>query len=268
MSDEQVVDPVNDAGSVGAVDGPVGDAGAGVAEDKPFFTYTGDDGVVHDFRNAGEVADAFKHSSFRKADHDREMGQVSSRGKYLEDQIRKFKEQEQALSESPAMRYHKFLTENPDKAARLKAEFAAADRSGAPGLQNLLDEKLKPIIERQEGYDKAEAERAAEGRRKAAFKRIQERFGSDIQESVFTEELKRIQDIPKQDVEYALYELLLHSHRGRTNPAELERRAAESASRKKTPSLTSTPGVKPTGRDPNAMSPAERREAAAKLLPG
>lgn len=268
MSDEQVVDPVDDSASVGADTAPVGDAGAGVAEEKPFFTYTGKDGTTHDYRNAGEVADAFKHSSFRREDHDREMGKVSSRGKYLEEQIRKLKEQEQALSESQAMRYHRFLTENPQKAARLKAEFEAGNRGGTPDLEKLLDEKLKPFVEKQQGYEKAEEDRAAEGRRKAAFARIQERYGSDIQESVFTNELKRIQDIPQQDVEYALYELLLHSHRGRTSPAELERRTAEAAARKQTPSVKSTPGAKPTGRDPNDMSSAERREAGVRLLKG
>jgi hypothetical protein len=267
MADEKVVDPVNDTVAVGTDTTPVGDAGAGVAEAKPFFTYKSDNGETHDYRNAGELADAFKHASFRKADHDLEMGKVSSRAKYLEEQISKSQALERTLSESQAMRYHKFLIDNPQKAARIKAEFEAESRSGTPDFGSLFDEKLRPIIEKQEGLEKAEESRAAAGRQEAARGRMKERYPG-FDDSLVQAEMKRIQELPKQDMDYALYELMWNVVQGRSNPAELERRSAEAAARRKSPSVTSTPGVKPTGRDPNGMSPSERREAGLRLLNG
>lgn len=267
MLEEQVVDPVNDSATVGTEIAPVEGAGAGVAEAKPFFTYKGKDGTAHDYKNAGEVADAFTQSSFRKADHDREMEKVSKRGTYLEEQIKKYAESERTLSESQAMRYHKFLTDNPQIAARIKAELKASSGVGTSDLEQLLDEKLKPIVEKQEGYEKAEEGRAATGRQDVARARMKERY-PNFDDSLVQAELKRISEHPKQDMEYALYELMWNVVQGRTNPAELERRAAEAATRTPKPSVVSTPGAKPTGRDPNDMSPAERREAAGKLLPG
>ena len=194
-----------------------------------------------------------------------EMGKVSTRGKYLEDQIKKAAEKDRTLSESPAMRYHKFLTDNPHIGERLKAELKASGTAGTTDLERLLDEKLKPITEKQEGYEKAEADRGASGRRDAARSRMKERY-PNFDDSLVQGELKRIGEHPPQDMEYALYELMWNVVQGRTNPAELERKAAEAATRTKNPSVTSTPGAKPTGRDPNDMSPAERREAARKLL--
>lgn len=267
----EVVNPVDDSASVGAEPAPVGDAGAGVAEESPFFTYTGKDGTAHDYKNAGEVADAFTHSSFRKADHDREMEKVSKRGKYLEEQIARYNKSQEELNASDGLKYHKMLQNiqqsNPQGYARLKAEFAANSGVGTPDLERILDEKLKPFIEKQEGYEKAEEGRAAAGRQEAARVRMKERY-PDFDDSLIQAELKRISEVPKQDMEFALYELMQNVVQGRTTPAELERRAAEAAARTSKPSVKSTPGAKPTGRDPNDMSPAERREEAVKLLPG
>lgn len=271
MSDELVVDPVDDSEPVGTETAPVGDAGAGVAEASPFFTFKGRDGTTHDYKTAGEVADVFNNGSFFKDEHDREMEKVSKRGKYLEEQIARYNKSQGDLDSSDGLKYHKMLQNiqqsNPQGYARLKAEFAANSSAGTPDLERILDEKLKPFIEKQEGRDKAEEGRAAAGRQEAARVRMKERY-PDFDDSLVQAELKRIGEHPKQDMEYALYELMHNVVQGRTNPAELERRAAEAAARTPKPSVKSTPGAKPTGRDPNDMSPAERREAAAKLLPG
>lgn len=262
MAEEEVVDPVDNSEPVGTEPTPVGDAGAGVAEEKPFFTFKDKSGTETVYKNAGELATHMTHSSMRRDEFDTEMGKVSARGKYLEEQIKKTDARAKELEGSDGARYHKFLTGRPDIAAKIKE---AMGQGGEADLRRVVGEIVKPLIDKQAGYDKAEEGRAADGRRSAARVRMEKNYPG-FDESLVQAELKRIQDIPPADMEYALYELMHNVVQGRTNPAELERRAAETAARPTTPSVTSTPGVKPTGRDPNDMTAAERREAAVAKL--
>ena len=260
--EENVVDPVDDAASVGAETIPVGDAGAGVAEEKPFFTFKDKSGKESVYKNAGELATHMTHSSMRRDEFDTEMGKVSARGKYLEGEITKYAARSKELEGSEGARYHEFLKSNPQVVTDIKA---AMGQGGEADLRRVVGEIVKPLIDKQAGYDKAEEGRAADGRRSVARTRMAENYPG-FDESLIQAELKRIQDIPPADMEYALYELMHNVVQGRSNPAELERRAAEAAARPKTPSVKSTPGVKAAGRNPNDMTAAERREAAENLL--
>ncbi len=264
MAEEQVVDPVDDAASVGAEINPVGDAGAGVAKEQPFFTFKGKDGIETVFKNRGEVADHMTHSSMRREVLDAEMGKVSARGAHIEEQIKQYTARTKELEGSEGARYHEFLKKNPQVAAEIKA---AMGQSGDSDLRRVVGEIVKPLIDKQTGYDKAEEGRAADGRRATARARMVENYPG-FDESLIHSELKRIQDIPEEDLEYALYELMHNVVQGRSNPAELERRAAQAAARPTTPSVKSTPGVKTVGRNPNDMTAAEKRQAAEDLLPG
>lgn len=272
MADEQVVDPANDSAPVGTETDPVGDAGAGVAEEKPFFVWKDKSGKETVFKNAGEVATHLTHSSMRREEVDTELGKVGKRGKYLDGEIARYKKSQEELDGSEGMKYHKMLSglqqTNPQGYARLKAEVEAGQgTSDMTQFEALIDRKLKPVTDKQEGLDKAEEGRRSTARRDAAAARYLERDPT-FDRAAAEGELKRIQDIPPDDLEYALYDLLWSSVRGRENPAELERRAAAAAARPRTPSVKSTPGVKPTGRDPNDMTAAERREAGKKLIGG
>ena len=262
--EEHVVDPVDDAASVGAETIPVGDAGAGVAEEKPFFIWKDKSGTETVFKNAGEVATHMTHSSMNRGEFDTEMGKVSARGKYLEDQIKRYDTRSKDLESSDSARYHDFLKKNPQVVAQIKE---AMGQGGEADLKRVVGELVQPLIDKQTGYDKAEEGRAADGRNAAARTRMTENYpGYD--DVLVKSELKRIQDIPPADLEYALHEMMWNVVQGGSNPAELERRAAVAAARSKTPSVTSTPGVKTVGRDPNDMTAAERRDAAENLLQG
>jgi len=132
-------------------------------------------------------------------------------------------------------------------------------------VNKAIAEAIKPFDEKLSGLTKAEQERAEKAGRAQAMARLQERVGK-FDETLIEKEIARLSEYPPEAKEEALLDLLYHSVRGRENPAELERRAAASASKKRPPSATSTPGVNPGERDPNKMSEEERAEAALAIL--
>ena len=273
--EEKVVDPVDDPASVGAGTDPVGDAGTGVAEEKPFFTFKDKGGAETVYKNAGELATHMTHSSMRRDEFDTAMGKVTQRTKELDARQAEYDKQKAELDGSDDLRYLKTARDlrqtNPQRYARLKAEYDAIQEPPSSDIRTVVEDvvtkMVKPLSDKQAGYDKAEEARAADGRRDAAASRMTENYPGFTKELVQAE-LKRIQDIPPADMEYALYEMMWDVVRGRSNSAELERRTAVAAARPKMPSVKSTPGVKPTGRNPNDMTAAERREEAERLLSG
>lgn len=266
MSDmENAVDSVDSTEAVGAGEAAVGGTDAGVAEDVgSFFEFEHPETKEKKvFKNKGELADYLRHGTMWKSQFDAEKSKVSERAKYLEDQIKKYEAQQRAILESPAMKYHKFLQERPDVAERLKKELAGSQPK--PDIEKLLDQRLKPYDEKIKEYERIEAERKQEAARQAAIGRLKERYG-DVDDSIFQQEMERLQNIPEQDREYALLELLYHANRGRMSPAELERRAAQRSATRRPPSVTSTPATKDTGEDPGKLKPSELRKRAEELL--
>lgn len=271
MSDEiePVVDSVDSTAPVGTDEPPVGGTDAGVAEEAPFFTWKGQDGTETVFRKPAELADHLSHSSMRKADYDAALEKVNARAKYIEERESAYQKQQKELDSSDGVRFDKFLKENPQVRAKIKAEMAAMKKAGmSPDLiKQLVEEQTKPLFDKDAERDKADQERQQEAARQSAFKRLRE-IDPTADEKAIAAEMTRLQEIPPQDLAYAIMDLLHHSIKGRSTPAELERRAAAAAQRRGNPSVVSTPGVKPTVADPVKMTAQQRRDAAANLLPG
>lgn len=266
MSDfENAVDSVDSTEPVGTEEAPVGEpTDAGVAEEAPFFEFEHPESKEKlTFKNKGELADHLRHSSMFRSDYEKQVSKVSERAKYLEDQIKRYEQQQQALMESPAMKYHKFLQERPDVAERLAKELKGSQPK--PDLDKVLEEKLKPFQSKIQEYERIEQERREEAQRQKAIARLKERYG-DVDEGIFQQEINRLRGVPDQDREYALMELLYHANRGRMSPAELERKAAQSATKKRNPSVTSTPTPKDSGEDPSKLSESQMRQRAEEIL--
>lgn len=248
MSDEQIaVDAVDSTETVGSAESAVGATDAGVAEAEPFFTWKGDDGEETAFHKPAELADFLRHSGMRKKDYDAALGKVNERSKYLEDQIRGFETKDRRIAEllNKYEAIDQMMVSNPDfdKAVRaLHQRFKGTPQQSADPkdlVRQVVQEELKPLQEWKSEKDKADEERKAQESRAAAFRRLKERY-EDADESLLEKEMKRLQDIPPQDAEFAIMELLHHAVRGRETPAELERRMA--AGKRRPPSVTSTPG--------------------------
>lgn len=260
---EMAVESVDSAASVGADSSPVGATEQGVAQESPFFSWKADDGEERVFKKPAELADFLRHSGMRKKDYDTRVSEVTERARHLEEQIKKYEQQQARLTELPLAQWDRKLRENPRLLEKLKRELAEEARDPSTDVQKLLDERLKPYEEKIKEFDRIEGERKAAERRQQVIGRLKERYG-DLDESMFEKEMARLMEVPDEDRDYALMELLYHAVRGRETPAEIERRAADKPRRP--PSVTSTPGVKNTGRDPATMSRRELAKAAEEAL--
>jgi len=271
MSDlEQAAEAVSGTEPVGPVESPVETTDTGVAETEPSpfqdgaFEWEADDGEKRVFQKKGELADFLRHSSMRKSDYESAMERVKRLSGDAEAARKKYETQEQALLESQAMKYHKFLVENPEVASRIKAEMGQA-KNPQSLVEQTLDSRLKPFEEKISEWEKAEQERVAGRAREEAYQRLSERY-KDFDRKKIESEFNRMRDIPEQDLQYSLFELLYHAARGKEDPAELERKAAEAASRPRRPSVIPSPGQKDDGVDLTKLSDRETREQATAEL--
>ena len=264
MADDSVVSP----DPVGTEPDSVGITDAGVAE-GPYFEFDYGNGDKFTAANKGELADHFRHSSMRKSDLDTEMAKVSKRSAYLEEKITAAEAKESVANQLAGLYspMDSLMKSNSSFNRYVQEAYDSLTKGGgkAPDVREVvkeaLAESLKPYDEKFSGLEKAEKERATKAATADVHSRLRAEKG-DFDEEMLNSEFTKFQSIPTQDLEYAFRRLLLHSVRGRENPAELERRTAENAARRRAPSVTSTPGVKPTVLDPNKMSEEQRAQAA------
>ena len=272
MSDEQAamdaLDSVaEDGGSVDQVAG--GDmestGGAGESELPEFRPFTWKDGEKElTFSRRAELTD-FLNNRLTKAEAERKR--AAERAQHFEKRSAEISTREQSLQEAYAKisKMDKFLKDNPQIAERIAKEMQGS--KGSPELDRILEERMKPINEKLSAYEKAEQERQAAQRRQRAIARLKQTHG-DADDRAVLAELNRLQEIPDEDAEYALYELLHFALRGKATPADVERKFAEEQAKKRPPSVTSTPGRGKQEPDPTKMSRSEARDYAMRMLNG
>lgn len=270
MSDlEQAAEALSSTAPVGTGQTSVGGSDAGVAEEKPFFSWKADDGEERVFKKPAELADFLRHSGMRKKDYDAALGKLTERGKYLDELERKY-QTESVTAQEMAQKWKpidELMVKNPEFSKEVKAAYErmVKGRQSDPStvVEQMLQEKLKPYEEKFSELERDKQERAARERREAAIERLKGKY-EDLDPGIFDQEFKRLEEIPEEARDEALLELIYHSVRGRETPAAIERKMAQSAGGR--PSVRSTPGSKSAGIDATKLSPAERREAAAREL--
>jgi len=262
---EEAMAAVGSAGSTEEVAG--GDVeGAGGAEEslpefRPFTWKDGD--KEYQFSKRAELAD-FMSNRLGKASEASKRAQ--ERAQHFEKRMQELQTKEGSLNEAYAKisKMDEFLRENPGVAERIAKEMQGSSRQ-SPELDKLLEERIKPIQEKLSEYEKAEQQRQAEARRQQAISRLREQYG-DVDDSQLLAELNRLQEVPDDQGEYALYELLYHALRGKTTPAQIEKKFAEKQGQRRPPSVTSTPGRVKSEPDVTKMSRSERAECAIRQL--
>lgn len=264
MSDEQVVAPETTDG--GAVDtGGVEESTGGAIESdlfgdgKPFTWKEGDKEFT--FSKRRELADFL---SSRTGQSRAERERLQEQAKYYEKRKQEQDTRETTLNESYAKiaQMDRFLKENPHVAERIAKEMQG--NSGSPDLDKLLAEKMKPYEEKLNKYEEAEKARIASERRQKALNRMKESY-PDFDESLAIGELNRLQEVPEEDQEYALYELLHYAMAGKLTPAQVEQKIAQEAGKKRAPSVTSTAGRGKQEPDVANMTRAEQQKYAYEI---
>lgn len=256
MSDvQEAVESVDSTESVGAVESSVGTTGNTWSFDWE------DDTGKRTFTKPGELADFIRHGGMRKHEYDTAVEKMNARGKLLDQKMREYEQQQARLNELPLAQWDKRLREDPRLLATIKK--AMAEPAQESNLDELLKKRLEPYEQKFKELERSEQERAAAKRREEAFNALKTEYpGAEM--SVIDNMLAELNEVPDQDRERVLMKLLLDAHQGRQTPAEIERRAAQKPNRP--PSVTSTPGKTPSGKDPAKMTRAELKEAAMREL--
>jgi hypothetical protein len=265
----EALDSVDSGGDVGTQEASVGSESSGPVgvQSAAFFEFehpqTKEKMV---FRNKGELADHLRHSSMRHEDYEKLSKTAQDRAKHFEERVKSLQTKEESLNEAYVRisKMDKFLKENPHVADEI-AQRMKSKPNQSPDLDRLLEERMKPFQEKLSEYEKIEMQREAEARRQQAVNRLRERY-PDADDSKIVGYLQQLQQIPQQDSEYALYELLYHALRGKETPAQVEQKFAQQAAKRRPPSVTSTPGRNDSGVDVTKMSKKEQAEYAASLL--
>lgn len=276
MSDEQLAaEAMESAGSdapVGGEETPVGsepETSVGGDSAEPFFKYTFDDGTEQAFRNPGELATFIKHSGMRKSDLDREREALKSQGQKFSERMKSLEAKETELRNAynKIQKYERILN-NPAAEKEIEALAQRLRGTGQPDLDQLFQERLKPYEEKLSKIEQIEKEREEAAARDRALSQLESQLDGFDRKAV-TEMLQQISQVPEQDQMRTLYEILHYANVGKMTPAQVEQKLAMQQSKKRPPSVTSTPGRATSGgADPENMSWKQLREEANKIIGG
>lgn len=271
MSDEQIAVEAMDS------DVPVGDGEPSVGSEseasvgaEPFFTWTGKDGQEQSFKNKGELATFLSHSGMRREELDREKAALKKQGETYGTRLQELQAKEASLNERFAKinQIDQFLKNTPGLEKDLDSLKARYQNRGASSelAKQMLEEELGPIKQELEERKKADAERAEAERRERALQAAAKNVEGFNRDAAL-QYMKKIQDAPEEAQLEMLYAMLHYASVGESSPAQIEQKIAESAAKKRPPSVTSTPGrATKGGADPKDMSWADARRAATEML--
>ena len=267
---------VGSAGGVAEGAGGTDEKGQPVFNDGKPYTWTANDGEVLDLSTRSRMTDHLRHSGMRRKDLDTAMDGVAKRSTALDAREQALKSQETVANNAIGQwgPVDQLMKTDPTFAKYVEDAYAARTkgRSGTPtdvreAVREAMAESQKATDERFSGLEKTRDEGVAKATTQNVDRRLREDEG-EFDQAMLDAEFQKFQSMPRQDLEYAFRRLLLQSVRGRDTPAELERRAAENAGKRRAPAVTSTPGVKPAEFDPNTATEDQRREAALDVLDG
>ena len=275
MSDEQnaameALDSVaDDGGAVDQVTGGDDQGSTGGAEELPEFQpFTWEDGdEKFTFSRRAELS-AFL--SRRTKERQEAMRRAQERAQHFEKRSTELTAKEQAMQQAYAkwQRIDEAMSKNPQVAERIQKAFEEARRTpGSPDLDKILEERLKPVQEKLSKYEEAEQQRQQEATRRQVLEALRGDY-EDFDESMVAGEINRLQSIGDDPIaqQRALYELVYHAMKGKQTPAQVEKKFAENASKRRPPSVTSTTGRGKSEPDVAKMSRSEMREYAERFL--
>lgn len=277
MSDEQnaameALDSVaDDGGAVEQVAGgdSQGSTGGADGSDLPEFQpFTWKDGEKEfTFSRRAELSDFL---SQRTKERQEAMKRAQERAQHFEKRSTELTAKEQAMQQAYAkwQRIDEAMSKNPQVAERIQKAFEEARRTpGSPDLDKILEERLKPVQEKLSKYEEAEQQRQQEATRRQVLEALRGDY-EDFDESMVAGEINRLQSIGDDPIaqQRALYELVYHAMKGKQTPAQVEKKFAENASKRRPPSVTSTTGRGKSEPDVAMMSRSEMREYAERFL--
>lgn len=269
MSDlEKAAEAVSSADPVGGNEAPkepVGEPGgateASVAQEWK-FDWKDDSGKEFHFTKPAELADHLRQSSMFRQDYDAGMTRVKELSKAAEERQKRYEALERQLAESPAAKYDRWLRENPQAAQALKQQIEQTSQDPKSLVKQMFEEEFAPYKERLSEFEKAEEQRKAQARREKAFERLMSEM-PDLDRKAVESKWNRLAEGPPEDLEFQILRMAAQSLVGESGPAEVERKVAQAAERKRNPSVSSAPGGKSGELDVTKLSESEIRDQAA-----
>jgi len=222
------------------------------AGEPAFYEYENPNGEKTSYKDADALTEAFGKSFMMQKDYTnkttalREQSErVSAREKGLEKEAEDLKKL--------AAQYNKFknfMTARPDSYAKFKqmVESPPTPEEAFSRSRGYVDDQLKEIRDMLEESKKYRADQEFETQKQELYGKLKSKY-SDFDSAEVEKVLGGLTDDPE-----ALLEMAYYSRRGRLDPVEMERRAAEAAEKKR---------LEPAGALPSSGKPVKSKEYAS-----
>lgn len=217
------------------------------------------------FRNKGELADHLRHSSMRKQELEAERRKIADRAKYFDEQTRKYelKERELLSKYDQITKMDKFLREHPDVAESIANAMSNRPKQDNSELKRLLEAELTPLKKELE-ETRAERQKRLEAERKQqVYSQLKSKY-DDFDERQLEQYIEQLDQVPEQEKDLMLHELVYHALKGRNSIGELERKMSQQPAKK--PNVVSTPGKQINKKDVASMSRKDMDRYAVEIL--
>lgn len=216
-------------------------------ESTYFHSYEDGDGNKTDFKDANEVNDFIRRSGMMRADYSRKTQTLAAdRKTYESDKARTDAEYTSFLqSKQENDKVNDMLKSLPPEVfERLKQGIKGQPRPQARDPE--VDQMLKDFKNSQKERETERQQTSDNEARERAFESLSKSYDDFDKESVLGL-VQRLEEVPQEDQMRTFMEILYQANKGKTTPAEIEKRLAqnlENKSKLSTPmgSTKSTPG--------------------------
>ncbi len=199
--------------------------------EAPFFEYEDPSGTKASYKDAGELTEAMKKSFWMQDGFTKKttaLSEQSAKVKTRETELEKHAEELKGLGEE-YKKFRDFMNARPDTFAKFKqmVQSPPSPEESYNRSVNYTDGQLKEIrgmVDELKGY---KADQEFDVQKKALYEELKGEY-SDFDSGAVEKILGALTDNPK-----ALLEMAHLSQRGRLDPVEMERRAAEAVEKKR-----------------------------------
>ena len=217
----------------------------------PFYEYEDPSGAKSVYKDSAELTEAMKKSFMMQKDYTSKttaLSEQSARVKTREAELEKHAEELKGLGEQ-YKKFRDFMNARPDTFQKFKAlvQSPPSPEESYSRSVNYTDGQLKEIKEMVDELKKYRADQEFETEKQSLYGELKNNY-SDFDSAEVEKTLGALTDNPK-----ALLELAYFAQRGRLDPVEMERRAAETVEKKRR---------EPAGVIPGTGRPVKKQEFA------
>ena len=261
MPEETQVAP--DTGTSAPAPAPAGQAPSQAPE--PFYTYKGVKGdEVYNTRE--DMDKAMRDNFLRQSDYTRKTQEVASFKKQIEEERKKFQEEQKAFltSRQKYDQWDQLLKARPDVYSQLERMASAPPDPSAvfDRSKQYADEKTQELMERLETLEKEREEERTRRELDEIFEKKGKEY-PDFDRDGVMEMLELLKDGQTEP----LVDVLHYARKGRMNPVEMEKKVVEKLQKKADAGLVPGKSAAPQGKTKFA-SVDEAAQAAQRALGG